>query len=152
MYPLFLNEDGKAIRLKESIIQPLLLTHELLNEKNEIGNIALQKCLEQMQRLAGNTDEQWKPMRYGIVSLFQQMQVEDGEIPKIGMLTFIQIDNEVVNWLDNHKLIETYFGTETEVVNAMLDESQDEIFQYSLLIYNYAKLKRYECVDLFLKK
>ena len=100
MYPLFLNEDGKAIRLKESIIQPLLLTHELLNEKNEIGNIALQKCLEQMQRLAGNTDEQWKPMRYGIVSLFQQMQVEDGEIPKIGMLTFIQIDNEVVNWLD----------------------------------------------------
>lgn len=152
MYPLFLNEDGKAIRLKESIIQPLLLTHELLNEENEIGNIALQKCLEQMQRLAGNTDEQWKPMRYGIVSLFQQMQVEDGEIPKIGMLTFIQIDNEVVNWLDNHKLIETYFGTETEVVNAMLDESQDEIFQYSLLIYNYAKLKRYEFVELFLKK
>jgi len=152
IYPLFLDENGRAIRLQADVIQPLLLSKEHLNQENDIDAIVFEKCVEQLQRQSGYNENAWKPMRYGIVSLFQQVMLEEAKLPWIGLLAFVQLRNETVKQLEEQQLVEAYYKDEAEVVKFLLDDFQDELVQYALLMYTYTKLKRYDFVELFLQE
>lgn len=165
-YPLFLDEEGRVVKINFSeeqdgvgFLRPMLVTEDLLDMESEkihdnygyLKETIFQKSVEQLQILAGlSGEEKWKTTRFGIASVFQQTIHQDNELPKIGLLSFIQLESSVIEQLMQVNAKLTYLSTDNEIIEFLFDETNSEIDQYALLMYVYTKKKRYEFVESFI--
>ena len=160
MYSLFLDERGNVVRMRfphqpEKVrgVHSTLVTEEMLDEESNINDTFFKKSMQNLQALSGRTgDETWNVSRYGIVSIFQEIARWDKEVPRIGMLAFVQLENRIIEQLEQAGVKLSYVSKAEEIVELLFDGDMDEVEQYSLLLYAYAKKNRYDFVEEFVSE
>lgn len=161
-YPIFRTADGKLVR---HAVSPILITSELLDavesyERKNIGEDALgfigkglfEKSVCCLRRELGADFERLSYRRAGILSLYQDVLENSVGMPKITFLALIELEKFD---LPAEKLID-----ESGIASAIIDkeyslemnhDAAEWRFEYSLLMYAYARMDRFIFAEEFLK-